>query len=84
MSCPPVFGTQPDFLELLLVLLSAFGLFSFLLVLELAVIHDFGTPGPDVRGHLDQVESRFDRQTLRFGGRQDPSTSPSALTTRTG
>src|SRR5262249_5600760 len=52
------FGTDADFLELLLV---GFGLGSFarLLVPKLAIVHDFADWRPFVGGYLDQVELRL-------------------------
>jgi len=68
---PARLGTQANLFYLLLVLLGAFGLLSFLLILEFAVIHDAADGRPDVGRDFHQIQARLDGQLLRLGRRQD-------------
>lgn len=61
-------GTQANFLKLHLMLLGGIRVFSLLLVLELAVIHDTAHRRTLVRSDLNEVHADFDRDAHRFGG----------------
>ena len=66
MSCSPVSGSQPNFLQLLLMLFGAFCLLALLLVLKLAEVHDLADRGADVGSDFHQVQSHLDGHFLRF------------------
>lgn len=68
----PGLRTQPDFFQLHLMLLRRLRCLPFLFVLELPVVHDTTDRRPLVRRHLDQIQTRFVRQALRFRSRYDP------------
>jgi hypothetical protein len=66
------FGSQPDFLDLdLLLLLSRFPFALGLFVLELAKVHDPANGRLSIRRNLDQIQSSVIRKPKRLSGRHN-------------